>query len=72
MKRVGKRAVLMVRKSSKETPTGANLASQILLEVYLVVKKVMSTMMDFEKDKEMACQMMLEVHWADATELLIY
>lgn len=45
MKRVGKRAVLMVRKSSKETPTVTNLASQILLEVYLVVKKVMSTRM---------------------------
>ena len=71
MKRVGKRAVPMVRKSSKETPKGANLASQILLEVYLVVKKVMSTMMDFVKDKKMACQMLLAVCWADAMELLI-
>ena len=71
MRRVGKRAIPMVRKSSKETPTGANLASQILLEVHLVVKKVMSMMMDFVKDKEMACQMMLAVHWAGAMELQI-
>ena len=63
MKRVGKRAVLTVRKSLKETPRGVNLASQILLEVYLVVKKVMSTMMDFEKDTEMACQMLLVHPW---------
>ena len=56
MQRVGKRAVPMVRKILKEIPKGSNLASQILLEVYLVVKKVMLTMMDFEKDNEMAYQ----------------
>ena len=33
MKRVGKRAVLTVRKSLTETPRGVNLASQILLDV---------------------------------------